>query len=34
MMEGCNMTALYITLAIIPAVIAAIDSYFGGPTWY
>jgi hypothetical protein len=34
MIEGCTMTALYIALAIIPAVIAAADALFGGSTWY
>ena len=34
MIEGCTMTALYIALIVMPAVIAAIDSLFGGSTWY
>ena len=34
MMEGGPMTTLYIILVIMPAVIAAIDSFFGGSTWY
>ena len=28
------MTGLYIALVIIPAAIAALDSLFGGSTWY